>query len=88
MPGNKRPIVQFIRGDFEATEAAFSVSSASRAARARASAGPTARDCQFLLLKTGEAQQFVYEPDGKTYRLKLLDVRLTQKKVDPNKFGD
>ena len=86
LPGNERPIAQFVRGDFDASEAVFVIS---RDARATDGQGEckNARRCQYLLLEEGEGHQFVYGPSDRTFRLKLISVELVKEKVDPSEMS-
>ena len=87
LPGNKRPVVQFVQGDFDATEAVFAVSRRVESTEGDGKCRPNRRECEFLLLKTGEEHRFFYGPERRDYRLKLLDVRLTKERVDPDKLS-
>jgi len=73
LPGVKRPVVQFITG--EGNEAFFVVSRNVGKTSGDGACAPSNKTCSFLLLKKGEEHKFVYQPDGRTYRLKLTNVK-------------
>lgn len=82
LPGEKRPIVQFLEGDFEETQAAFYVSRNVGKVDTNGNCIRSKKDCEFLILEEGQEAKFFYEPEGRTYRLKLGKVHLTQTKAD------
>lgn len=80
LPGVKRPVVQYLTA--EGGEAFFVVSRDVESTSGEGACAPTEEACSFLLLKEGEEHRFVYEPDGRTYRLKLTEVTRIKKKID------
>jgi hypothetical protein len=80
LPGVKRPVVQFITG--AKNEAFFVVSRNVGKTEGDGACAPNNKACSFLLLKKGEEHRFVYQPDGRTYRLKLTKVTRVKKKID------
>ncbi len=76
LPGNERPIVQYVAGDYAATKAAFVVSPAVISTEGDGNCDPGRNNCQFLLMKKGDVQFFEYGPEAKakTYKLELLAI--------------
>ncbi len=81
LPGNKRPVVLFAEGNQADGRAFFIVSSDVTKSSGDGNCIPARDNCQYLKMKVGDEQRFEYEPDGKTYRLKLNDVKLVEKPV-------
>jgi hypothetical protein len=83
LPGDERPIVQYVEGDYAATKAAFVVSPAVISTEGDGNCDPGRNNCQFLLMKKGDVQFFDYGPEAnvKTYKLELLAIRRVE--VDP-----
>jgi hypothetical protein len=84
LPGNKTPVLQFLKGDFEQKSAAFVVSPRVTETRGEGKCSPNNSSCEFLLLKDGESHSFDYEPDGRTYRIRLTRVKRIDTRVDPD----
>jgi hypothetical protein len=82
LPGDSHPVVQFIRGVGE-TAAIFVVSRSVGDTSGDGNCQPHPDDCQFLKMKPGESTTFNYEPNGLRYRIKLTDVNLLRKRIDP-----
>jgi hypothetical protein len=78
VPGKQRPLAQFIGtgvdGELNGTKAAFAVSKNVSHGSGDGRCVPSAQSCDFLVLAEGEAQRLDYEPDGRTYRIKLLRI--------------
>jgi hypothetical protein len=74
LPGNDRPIVQFVSTDLQGTSASFVISPDVTGADGDGNCAPSRRDCQFLKLSVGEGERLFYEPNGETYRLKLTAI--------------
>jgi hypothetical protein len=77
LPGKKRPVVQFVEGDTNASHAAFVVSPDVTETAGDGRCDPGRNDCQFVLLEQGDLRTFVYGAQGKTYRLELLAIHRT-----------
>ncbi|HET6830500.1 MAG TPA: hypothetical protein VFH44_04020 [Solirubrobacterales bacterium] len=77
LPGDKRPVVQYVEGDADATRAAFVVSPDVSSTAGDGKCDPGRNDCQFLLMEEGDVQTFVYGAKAKTYRLELLAIHRT-----------
>lgn len=56
-------------------KAAFAVSSRVGGNSGDGSCPPDGPECAFLILRKGEAQRLDYELDGRTYRIKLLEIK-------------
>lgn len=74
LPGDKRPVVQFVEGDSDGTHAAFVVSAEVTKSEGDGKCDPGRNDCQFLLMEKGDVQTFVYGEAQETYRLQLLAI--------------
>jgi hypothetical protein len=77
LPGDKRPVVQFVEGDRDGTHAAFVVSADVTKSSGDGNCDPGRNDCQYLLMKKGDLQTFVYGDKQETYRLQLLAINRT-----------
>lgn len=77
LPGKKRPVVQYVEGDSDATRAAFVVSPDVTETAGDGRCDPGRNDCQFVLMEEGDLRTFVYATNGKTYRLQLLAIHRT-----------
>jgi hypothetical protein len=73
LPDPQHPVVQYIGGDFDLTKAAFVVSSGIEATHGEGKCAPSPDNCQFLMLKVGQTQHFVYRAEK--YDLKLVEVK-------------
>jgi hypothetical protein len=74
LPTTKKPIVEFIGADVNARKAVFAVAAEVSATRGDGRCLPDEDGCQFLVLRINEAQRLDYEIDGRTYRIKVLDI--------------
>ena len=74
LPGDKRPVVQFVQGDSDGTHAAFVVSADVTKSEGDGKCDPGRNDCQFLLMEKGDTQTFVYGAAQESYRLQLLAI--------------
>jgi hypothetical protein len=86
LPGAKRPVVQYVEGDSDATRAAFVVSPDVSETAGDGRCDPGRNDCQFLLMEEGDLQTFVYGTGARTYRLQLLAIHRTT--VPAREAGD
>ena len=77
LPGDKRPVVQFVEGDRDGTHAAFVVSADVTKSSGDGNCDPGRNDCQYLLMEKGDLQTFVYGDKQETYRLQLLAINRT-----------
>ena len=77
LPGDKRPVVQFVEGDADGTHAAFVVSADVTKSSGDGNCDPGRNDCQYLLMEKGDLQTFVYGDKQETYRLQLLAINRT-----------
>ena len=83
LPDRDAPVVMFLGATPDLKTASFLVSTDVTASAGDGLCSPSARDCQFLKLKDGEARSFDYEPNGRKYRLKVIDI--SEKVVDRRK---
>lgn len=86
LPGKKRPIAIFLDADVGAGIATFAVSGDVVDVEGKGECLPKPDNCQYLVLSEGQEQRFTYQPDGKTYRLKLNKVKLVEKLTDRGSF--
>ena len=77
LPGDKRPVVQFVEGDRDGTHASFVVSADVTKSSGDGNCDPGRNDCQYLLMEKGDLQTFVYGDKQETYRLQLLAINRT-----------
>jgi hypothetical protein len=80
LPEDKTPVVTFVglAGD-GGDQAVFSISSDVFETRGEGSCAPKKpAACQYLTLKEGEERRLKYEPNGKTYRLKLRETHIVR----------
>lgn len=74
LPGKKRPVVQFVGVTRGLDKAVFVVSPAATNAGGDGKCVPNKSSCEFLTLSIGKAHTFVYDLNGRTYRIKLNDI--------------
>ena len=78
VPGKQRPLAQFIGTgvdeELNGTKAAFAISKNVSHGSGDGRCVPSGQSCDFLVLAEGEDQRLDYEPDGRTYRIKLLRI--------------
>ena len=77
VPGEQRPVVQFVEGGDDGTNAAFVVSGKVFETSGEGQCAPAPDDCQFLLMEKGDTREFVYGDALETYRLKILAINRT-----------
>lgn len=85
LPDPKHPVVEYLRGDFDLTSAAFVVSSAVTETEGDGTCAPSPAACEFLMLDVGQEQTFQY--NGERYRLKLIAVTRHESALDETKGG-
>lgn len=74
IPGDNRPVIQYITSDIGGTRSSFVVSNAVIGARGDGQCAPAPDACQFLFLEPGQSENLTYDPNGKTYRVELLRI--------------
>lgn len=74
LPGDKRPVVQFVEGDKDGTHAAFVVSPDVTETAGDGRCDPGRNDCQYVLMEKGDLRTFVYGDKQETYRLQILAI--------------
>lgn len=74
LPGKKVPVVQFVGVTPDLNKAVFVVSGSATSAGGDGKCVPNKSSCEFLSLSIGKAHTFVYEPNGRTYRIKLNGI--------------
>jgi hypothetical protein len=75
LPGEVKPVIQLLAVDSGGKKATFAVSSRVGGNSGDGSCLPDGPECAFLILRKGEAQRLDYELDGRTYRIKLLEIK-------------
>ena len=75
LPDRQRPVLEYLQGDFDLTNAVFIVSPFVITSEGDGKCAPTPKDCQFIQLEVGKTHAFQYD-DGERYTLTLLDVNL------------
>ena len=90
LPNDENPVLQYLQASYDETDASFAVSRRVAGTDGEGRCSPDRSRCEFLLLEVGEAQNLVYEPNGRTYRIKLLAVNRHERRVkgSSGKGGD
>jgi len=81
LPNEQNPVLQYLQSSYDESDASFAVSRRIASTEGDGRCSPASSRCEFLLLEVGEAQKFVYEPNGRTYRIKLLAVHRQERRV-------
>jgi len=82
LPNEGHPVLEYLQGSYDQTDASFAVSRRVSSTEGEGRCSPSRSRCEFLLLEVGEVQTFEYEPDGRTYRIKLLAVNREERRVE------
>lgn len=88
LPNNTTRVFQFVGSDVEGTEATFAVSPDAKQVEGDGSCKPKKGRCELLTLEPGEEHKVRYEPNGKTYRLKLQKVTRNEEFVPADEVDD
>jgi hypothetical protein len=80
LPDRKHPVVQFVGVTPDVSQAVFVVSASATNDGGDGKCVPNKNSCEFLALRVGEEQRFVYEPNGRTYRIKLSKITEVKRK--------
>ena len=75
LPSDSKPVIAFLGATESGKKAAFAVSTDVSSTSGEGNCAPSASLCQYVIMREGETRTFDYAPDGKTYRLKLRDIR-------------
>jgi hypothetical protein len=79
LPEDKTPVITFVGLAGNGESAVFSISSDVFETSGEGSCAPKKpAACQYLTLKEGEERRLKYEPNGKTYRLKLRETHIVR----------
>jgi hypothetical protein len=76
LPSDSKPVAAFLGTRESGREAVFSVSEDVSSTSGEGSCSGSASNCGYLTLREGQSRRFDFTPDGKTYRLKLRDIRV------------
>lgn len=74
LPGNKRPIVQYINSKTDGSRAGFVVSPYLLSSEGDGKCDPGRNNCQYLWMEEGDSRTFVYGDHHDNYRLELLAI--------------
>jgi len=74
LPSKQKPVLSYLGTNEAGNQAVFLVSRDVTAVDTDARCMPSSADCEFLVLEEGEDARLDYEPDGITYRLRLLGI--------------
>lgn len=88
LPGDKRPVVQYVNSSLDGTRAAFVVSPLVSSADGDGKCDPGRNDCQYLFLEEGNVQKLVYGDKQETYRIELLQINKVLVPFDSSKSTD
>jgi hypothetical protein len=83
LPDRKHPVLQFVGVTPDLSQAVFVVSGKATSAGGDGKCVPNEKSCEFIAMSIGDDHRFDYEPDGRTYRIKLnkiTEVRLSAEK--------
>lgn len=80
LPDPQHPVVQYVGGEFNLSGAAFVVSPGIEATDGDGKCSPSPDNCQFLLMRPGDEQSFIYRAED--YKLRLLEVKRHVKSID------
>jgi hypothetical protein len=81
LPDRKTPVVQYLQGDFDETNAVFIVSSFVLNTEGDGKCAPSPDRCEFLQMEVGDTQSFQYS-DGERYTLTLIDSFIHEEPAD------
>lgn len=88
LPGDKRPVVQYVNTSVDGDRAGFVVSPLVTAADGDGKCDPGRNNCQFLFLEEGQIQKLVYGDKQETYRVELLRINKVLVPFDSSKSTD
>jgi hypothetical protein len=74
LPGKSRPIFIFLGASEDGKRALFAISDQAGKPAGDGTCIPDKTDCQYLVLKAGQAESVEYAPDATRYKLKLLSL--------------
>ncbi len=88
LPGDKRPVVQYVNTSVDGDRAGFVVSPLVTSADGDGKCDPGRNNCQFLFLEEGQIQKLVYGDKQETYRVELLRINKVLVPFDSSKSAD
>ena len=88
LPGDKRPVVQYVNTSVDGSRAGFVVSPLVTSAEGDGKCDPGRNNCQFLFLEEGQIQKLVYGDKQETYRVELLRINKVLVPFDSSKSAD
>ncbi|MFN8112349.1 MAG: hypothetical protein U0R51_04030 [Solirubrobacterales bacterium] len=88
LPGEKRPVLQYVNSNLDASRAGFVVSPLVTETEGDGKCDPGRNDCQFLFLEEGQTQKLVYGDKQETYRIELLGINKVLVPFDSQKSAD
>lgn len=88
LPGDKRPVVQYVNTSVDGDRAGFVVSPLVTSADGDGKCDPGRNNCQFLFLEEGQIQKLVYGDKQETYRVELLRINKVLVPFDSSKSTD
>ncbi|HYY74226.1 MAG TPA: hypothetical protein VE662_05340 [Solirubrobacterales bacterium] len=77
LPSESKAVITFVGVSEDGKRALFLVSPDVDSVSGDGRCVPSSSSCQYVVLKQGEEATFDFAPDGKTYKLKLLEIRLS-----------
>jgi hypothetical protein len=77
LPSASKAVVTFVGVTEDGTRALFLVSPDVDSVGGDGRCVPSQSSCKYVVLKAGEEAKFDYAPDGKVYKLKLVEIRLS-----------
>jgi hypothetical protein len=77
LPSESKAVITFVGVSEDGKRALFLVSPDVDSVSGDGRCVPSSSSCQYVVLKQGEQATFDFAPDGKTYKLKLLEIRLS-----------
>jgi hypothetical protein len=77
LPSASKAVVTFVGVSEDGKRALFLVSPDVDSVSGDGRCVPSPSSCEYVVLKAGEEAKFAYAPDGKIYKLKLIEIRLS-----------
>jgi hypothetical protein len=84
-PSENAPVFVYMGATQDAKTAVFMVADETQPTDGQQFCSPAPEQCELLALKQGDAATIFSELDGKSYRIKVLDIRLVVSKKPPKR---
>jgi hypothetical protein len=84
LPSQVAPVVIYLGASLNGKHAYFSISKLAEQPTGEGTCAPSPTDCSLLALAAGQAEDFVYTVDGKTYRVKVNKINRVVTRAKPS----